>query len=117
MRAILEEILKECPENLKEALEVQLIQRRNAMHDKGMRAYAIEMQNVEFALGAMFTYNSISEKLVDVVKPEGCFFSVRGVKYQVKEGHEGGIEVTKQGQEMNKEISILTRASNRLTIS
>src|SRR5688500_8080792 len=114
--SLLEEVMKKCPENLREALEVELIKRRNAMHDAGMKKFAITMQNMEFVIGAIFTYNLLADKLMDIVPHEGTVLVVKEIKYHVKECREGGIDITKKNSKGSDEILILPKANDHVII-
>lgn len=115
---LLEEIMKQCPESLREELEVELIRRRNDMHDNGVKDFAISMHNCEFASGAMFAYRLQADKLIDIVPPEGATFIEQNAKYHFQNRKGGGIIITKHNRvgSLPMEITIQIMVRNQITI-
>jgi hypothetical protein len=115
---LLEEIMKQCPESLRDELEVELIRRRNEMHDNGVKDFAISMHNCEFAGGAMFAYRLQADKLIEVVPPEGTTIFEDNMKYHIQRAKSGGIVITKHNAvgSLPMEITIQVIMRNQITI-
>lgn len=114
---LLEEIMKQCPESLREELEVELIRRRNEMHDNGVKDFAISMHNCELAGGAMFAYRLQADKLIDIVPPEGAVLLEENAKFHIQKGKTGGIVITKHNRAGTLPMEITIRVIMRGKIS